>query len=96
MKSVRMRKFVFSYFLLFTFLSLLSGVSNIFAQEILTDVEPPPLRVISKEEITKLEAEKDVKGYTKTALLLMEARLKRAETFSLENQYQEMYKAVSR
>lgn len=84
----RMWKFAFSYFLLFNFL-LLS--SNTFAQEIPMDVEPPPLRVISKEEITKLEAQKDVKGYTKLVVVLMEARLKKAETFSTESQYQEMF-----
>ncbi len=62
-----------------------------FAQEIMNDVEPPPLRIISKEETFKLDAEKDVKKYTKLALLFMEARLKKAETFSLESQYQEMF-----
>ena len=62
-----------------------------FAQEIMNDVEPPPLRIISKEETSKLEAEKDVKGYTKLVVVFMEARLKKAETFSLESQYQEMF-----
>ncbi len=83
-----MRKSLFFYFLLFTFYFL---PSNVFTQEIPTDIEPPPLRMISKEETSKLEAEKDVKGYTKLAVVLMEARLKKAETFSLENQYQEMF-----
>jgi len=95
-ESVRIRKSIFSYFLLFTFYFLLSPfllgiLSTAFAQEITTDVEPPPLRIISKEETSKLEAEKDVKGHTKLAVLFMEARLKKAETFSLESQYQEMF-----
>ena len=92
-ESFRVWKSLFSYFLLFTFYFLLFNFlsSNTFAQENPMDVEPPPLRVISKEEITKLEAQKDVKGYTKLVVVLMEARLKKAETFSLESQYREMF-----
>lgn len=91
MKSVEIRKSLFFYYLFFTFVFLISGVSNAFAQEMPADIEPPPLRIISKEETSKLEAEKDVKGYTKLAVLLMEARLKKAETYNLESQYQEMF-----
>ena len=91
----RMRKSVFSYFLLFTFYFLLFNFlllsSNTFAQENPMDVEPPPLRIISKEETSKLEAEKDVKNYTKLVVVLMDARLKKAESFSTESQYQEMF-----
>lgn len=72
-------------FVLFIFCQIIS------AQEITTDVEPPPLRIISKEETSKLDAEKDVKKYTKLAVLFMEARLKKAETFSFESQYREMF-----
>ena len=87
-------KSVFFYFLLFTFYFLLSPFllsSNTFAQENPMDVEPPPLRIISKEETSKLDAEKDVKNYTKLIVILMDARLKKAEGFSLESQYQEMF-----
>ena len=91
----RMRKSVFSYFLLFTFYFLLFNFlllsSNTFAQENPMDVEPPPLRIISKEETSKLEAEKDVKNYTKLVVVLMDAHLKKAESFSTESQYQEMF-----
>lgn len=92
----QMWKSVFSSFLLFTlksftFCFLLSNISPVFAQEIPMDVEPPPLRIISKEEIAKLEAEKDVKKYTKLVVDLMSERLKKAETFSTENQYQNMF-----
>lgn len=86
--SVRMWKSVFFYLLPFIFYLLLSPT---FAQETPMEVEPPPLRIISKDETSKLEAEKDVKGYTKLVVLLMEAHLKKAETFSVESQYQEMF-----
>ena len=93
-ESVQMRKSLFPYFLLFAFYFLLLPFllsNNTFAQENPIDVEPPPLRIISKEETSKLNAEKDVKNYTKLVVILMDARLKKAEGFSLESQYQEMF-----
>ena len=55
------------------------------------DEEPPPIKVLSKEEKTQLDAETDVKRRTKLSLDLMEARLVKAETFSAAENYPAMY-----
>ncbi len=51
-----------------------------FAQDDPPDTVPPPSRVISKEEISKLAAQEDIKDRTRLALDLMEARMKLAES----------------
>lgn len=71
--------------------ALFSGAS--FAQPPL-DTVPPPLKTISKSEISLLEASKDVKKRTQTALELMAARLKQAEMFIAEEQLDQMYKEL--
>ncbi len=88
---VRIRKTIFFYFLLFTIYFLISNTASTFAQENPMEVEPPPLRIISKEETSKLDAEKDVKNYTKLVVSLMEIHLKQAEAFGVQSQYQEMF-----
>jgi len=63
------------YFSLFTFsFSLLSVV----AQDD-PDLAPPPLKIISKEERAKLDAEVDLKSRTKLAVELMRLRIDAAE-----------------
>lgn len=62
-----------------------------FAQDILQDVAPPPLKIMSKEEKARLDAATEVKMRTKLALELMEARLLTAETFHTEEKYREMF-----
>lgn len=64
-------------FLLLTVICTLSITT--FAQEDPPDTVPPPSRVITKEERSKLEAEKDIKDRTRLALDLMDARIKLAE-----------------
>jgi hypothetical protein len=65
-----------------------------FAQGAVDDVAPPPMRIISKEESSQLEAVKDVKKRTKLALEFMDLRLKRAETLYSQEQYDEMFKEL--
>ncbi|MBS1792255.1 MAG: hypothetical protein JSS81_00290 [Acidobacteria bacterium] len=51
----------------------------------------PPVKVISKDEKSALDAEGDVKQHTKLAIELMEARLKKAETLSNEEAFNAMF-----
>ena len=52
---------------------------------------PPPLKILSQEEKSKLTAETEVKRRTKLALELMEARLKRAEVHDSGENYDAMF-----
>ena len=64
----------------------------IFGQDVVGDnLAPPPLKVISQDERTKLGAEMEVKRRTKLALDLMDARLKQAETVDAAENFDEMY-----
>lgn len=53
------------------------------------DLVPPPLNVISKEEKSRLEAERDIKKHTQLAIELMEARLVKATDFADKKEYKE-------
>lgn len=55
------------------------------------DEEPPPIKILSKDEKSQLNAETDVKRRTKLSLDLMEARLVKAETFGTAENYPAMY-----
>ena len=86
----RRKKHLFSFFLLFTFYFLLSVPS--FAQEEQPQfTAPPPLKAISKEEKSQLNAETNVKRHTKLALELMSVRLTSAENFNNQQQYTQMF-----
>jgi hypothetical protein len=65
--------------ILFASIFLLVGCFSASAQAPDDESYPPPARVISKVERSRLDAEADVKRRTKVALELMEARMKRAE-----------------
>ena len=80
---------LFSYLLLTTFCFIFS--SSVFAQSEVYDVEPPPLKIISKAEKAQLEAADDIKQRTKLALEFMEARLINAEGLSAKQEYSEMF-----
>jgi len=80
---------VFLHFCLLPFAFCLS--SNIFAQSDVFDVEPPPLKILSKAEKSQIEAATEIKQRTKLALELMEARLLSAEGFSAKEEYREMF-----
>ncbi len=76
--------------LLFTF--SFTFASTVSAQEPSSlDTAPPPLKILSKGEKEQLESEKDIKERTKLALILMEARLKKAEDLDMKDQFTEMY-----
>jgi hypothetical protein len=79
----------FYFFLTFAFCFLFSP--NVFAQVQLDDIEPPPLKLLSKAERSQLAAAAAIKPRTKLALELMEARLIKAEGFGANEQYREMF-----
>lgn len=87
--------------LLFILTLFLTSVSlaqeNSFAQqEMPKDAEPPPIKVISKEEREQLSRETKIKNRTKLALELMKMRLDKAEQFGAKNQYKEMFGELGR
>jgi len=55
------------------------------------DLAPPPLKILNADEKSRLRAETEVKRRTKLSLELMDARLKRAETFDTAENYDEMF-----
>lgn len=72
------------------FLLILSMTS--IAQSVIDDeTAPPPLRLISQEEKTRLAAEYDVKKRTKLGLELMDARLRQAEAFDSSEDHDQMF-----
>ncbi len=80
------------YFLIFTFYFCLSPVS---AQEPdPLDIEPPPLRMLSKTERLQLDAQPEIKKRTKLALELMDLRVKKAEEFKISDEFDEMFKEL--
>lgn len=65
---------------------------NVAAQSTFDDeAAPPPLRLISQEEKSRLAAESDVKRRTKLGLELMESRLKQAESFDADDDHDQMF-----
>jgi hypothetical protein len=64
------------------------------AQPVQDDIAPPPLKFVSKDELGRLDAINDVKKRTQTALELMSARLKQAETFMAQEQLDQVYKEL--
>ncbi len=87
----RVRSIRFFNLLFFAFLLTASASFCAAQEDDGRDVAPPPLKFMSKEEKAKLEVTNDVKGRTKLALELMEARLLKAETFHNEEKYREMF-----
>lgn len=65
-------------------------------QTVPPDSAPPPLRLVSKDELTKLDSAKDVKKRTQYALELMDARLTKAEELMAADQLDEMYGELGR
>ena len=89
-KFFSLRKISLFYFLLFTFYFLLALPVNA-QEEQPEDAVPPPVKSLTKQEKSSLEAEKDPKKYTKLAIELMEARLKKAEELGTQESYNEMF-----
>src|SRR5215213_6276901 len=77
---------------LFVLLLLLFACSvATFGQDEDDDVAPPPLKLLSQPEKTRLGAETEVKRRTRLALELMDARLLRAETLAKSESFDEMF-----
>lgn len=95
-------KFGFHRYVTVKFVSSLSlvllmlGCSSVFSQDIPADTEPPPLKVISKEEREKLHQETKMKERTKLGLELMDVRLQNAEELFTKREYAEMFKELGR
>ncbi len=76
-------------FLLFTFYFPAYG-----QEEYPKNAAAPPIKALTKDDKTTLEAEKDVKKRLTLALQLMESRLTNAEALSSEEDYAEMFKEM--
>jgi hypothetical protein len=71
-------------------------VCELNAQEVQQDTEPPPLKVISKEEREKLFEVTKLKERTKLVLELMDVRLGNSEDLFAKKQFPEMFKELGR
>lgn len=88
--SVRGNSARLFYFLPLTIMSIVFfAASGVNAQEeiIPTNLAPPAVKAISKEEKTALAAVSDLKDRTRLALDLMEARLKKAEELNTQQSF---------
>lgn len=65
-------------------------------QEMPKDAEPPPLKVISKEEREQLSRETKIKKRTVLSLELMNVRLQKAEELNSKKQHREMFKELGK
>ena len=77
-------------FFLLTFTFSLFNISAS-AQDEQVESAPPPLKIISKDEITLLGAKPDLKDRTKLSVELMNARLTAAEKLSSAKNFEAMY-----
>ncbi len=78
---------------LLTFAFLLFPLSS-FAQDDGPEAPPPPLKLVSKEEQSKLDSKKDVKDRAKLSLELMTARLSTAERYAGASDFESMYREL--
>ncbi len=70
----------------------MAGFASSSGQRVIDDdLAPPPLKLLSQDEKTKLAGEVEVKKRTKLGLQLMDARLKLAETSYAAENYDEMF-----
>lgn len=73
---------------------LLSFTSAIHGQEPtpdLSNLAPPPIKVLSKEEKNQLASQSEIKKFTKIALALMESRMKKAEEADSQDNFDAMF-----
>lgn len=81
--------YVFIGLLVLTFnLSFYTATS---AQDDQLEAAPPPLKIISKDELTRLNAKTDLKDRTKLSLEMMNLRLTAAEKLSAAKNFEGMY-----
>lgn len=77
-------------FLLFTF----AFVPPAAAQDDPPDTAPPPLKIVSKDDRQKLDAENDIKDRTNLALRMMDTRLDSAELLSANKDFDMMFREL--
>ena len=84
---------VFSYLLLGVslFVFNFSLFNNVHAQDEQIEAAPPPLKIISKDEIARLGAQTDLKDRTKLSVELLNLRLTTAEKLSEVKNFDGMY-----
>lgn len=81
--------YFFIGFLLLTLnFSLFTAAS---AQDDQLEAAPPPLKIISKDEMTRLNAKTDLKDRTKLSVEMMNLRLTAAEKLSAAKNFEAMY-----
>lgn len=80
----------FFLFCLFTFSFCLSAA----AQDDPPELAPPPLKIISKDEHSRLDAKTDIKDRTKLSLDLMNTRLATAEKLSSVQDFDGMFREL--
>lgn len=87
--SRRLLEFVSCFCVLVIFLTL---PSIAIGQDDLPEVAPPPVKLLSKDERSRLDAKAvDLKARTKLALELMDARLDAAEKWAAGRQFDTMF-----
>jgi hypothetical protein len=79
---------------LFLFLSTLYTPLSTFAQDDPLDLAPPPLKIISKEELARLDTKTDIKDRTKLSLEMMNIRLTAAEKLAAADDFDGMYREM--
>lgn len=84
--------YLFMCFSLFTLLFSLAGEA--LGQEETTESAPPPLKIISKDEISRLVAKTDPKDRTKVSLEMMNLRLTTAEKTASMRDFDGMYREL--
>jgi hypothetical protein len=88
---------VITTFFLFVFcLTTVSKAQDTAGQDLPPDMEPPPIKVISKDEKKQLEEERDFKKRTVLALELMDSRLNKAEEANSKKEFKEMFNQLGR
>jgi hypothetical protein len=90
--TAKTNKLYFCFLISFFVFSL---SSSIYAQQPdVSEIAPPPLKILSKVEKKQLEETPDIKKRTILALDLMEARLKRIEELDNQNEFVKMYEEL--
>lgn len=74
--------------LFFIFPAFLS-ISVCAQEDVIKDIAPPPLNIISQIETSQLNAASDLSKHTELSLEFMEMRLKKAETLTTEKKFKE-------
>ncbi len=89
---VIVRRAAILFFSLFTIhYSLLTAIS---AQDEQTELAPPPLRTITKDEKVRLGNESDLKAHTKLSIELMNERLSQAEQLNTATNYDGVFREL--